>query len=927
MNKKYFKFVKPAHVLLYIFLGVFNSTFGLYAQQSYTFTSAGATSSIGPTQAQINTAYAATNLAGMVVSNNGIQSWTVPVSGNYRISALGSQGGGADGGKGALIEGDFVLTAGDVLRIVVGQQGLTLPTEPNSCGGGGGTYVMKGPTNNVSDIAVIAGGGGGSPASYTISRHASISTSGNWGAGASNTDGAPGTNGMGGNKGISANTQDRAAGGGGMYGDGQSTAQPGFIGAANGGSAFINGSWGGTNNTTGVPGGFGGGGAVWTTGHKGGGGGGGYSGGGGGQTNGSNTNTHSGGGGGSFNNGTNQVNVISNATGDGRVIISELCNINLTAINSNSLHPSICVGQSLTLTTNAVSNYSWSTGATSSSLVVNPTITTIYTLSGMSALNCMAFASITVSVSANQPTISVTSSTNQTCLGKTATLTATGALNYTWTNGVSNGVSFYPSATNTYTVIGENGCGTVSAVSTISISPLALSLASTATAICTNKTATITATSPGTSYTWNPGNITGTSPNLIVNPQVNTIYTVTATDGTCSGVANISLQADPVPTINASTNSTIICPGGSVTLSASGGVNYTWSPVNLNGSSITVSPTLTTLFTVTGDNSFGCLGNASQVIVVGVQPTLVVNASASTICKDGTATLTASGANSYLWSNAATTNTTIVNPLQSESYTVVGTNTVSGCNDFKVISIFVFDPPVTVMGNSTICNGASTSLSATAIGAAGYTWNPGNIPFQSVIVSPGINTIYTVSTLSSTNSVVCPVSNTIGVVVYSTPTISSQSAKTAVCVKETNTISASGANTYSWIGTSTVISGSSITVSSNNATIIIYTLTGLSAQGCESSIVVPLTISPCTGITSVEESNFGLLVYPNPSGGEITVCSDLQTEVELINQLGQVVQHYSLNEANDYKLLVAGLQPGIYFVRNETKTLKIVVTR
>src|SRR5690606_20140427 len=77
---------------------------------------------------------------------------------------------------------------------------------------------------------------------------------------------------------------------------------------------------------------------------------------------------------------TNGVNVQQGQTGfvtkpisggDGLVIIRELCNFNLTVAGaSNSLAPAICAGQSLTLTVDAVSNFSWSTGATGSNSII-----------------------------------------------------------------------------------------------------------------------------------------------------------------------------------------------------------------------------------------------------------------------------------------------------------------------------------------------------------------------------------------------------------------------------------------------------------------------------------------------------------------------------------------------------------------------------
>src|ERR1041385_569230 len=112
--------------------------------QVYHFTNAGATGSLGPTQTQLNMAYLNTNLDNAVISNNGIQSWTVPVTGPYKITAIGARGAG-NGGYGAQLEGNFNLTAGQVLSIVVGQQGENgsgASASNNGGGGGGGSFIV-----------------------------------------------------------------------------------------------------------------------------------------------------------------------------------------------------------------------------------------------------------------------------------------------------------------------------------------------------------------------------------------------------------------------------------------------------------------------------------------------------------------------------------------------------------------------------------------------------------------------------------------------------------------------------------------------------------------------------------------------------------------------------------------------------------------
>ncbi len=291
------------------------------SSQVYNFSNAGATASVGPTQAQLNLAYATTNLSNAVSSNSGIQNWTVPTTGAYKISAIGASGAG-NGGYGSQMQGEFNLIAGQVLQIVVGQQGQSgTGAVNNSGGGGGGSFVVLG-----IDSLLIAAGGGGAGSLNAPGGNASTLTLG----GSTIWNGA-GDNGNGGTSGI---TNGDAAGGGGFYTDGgnsYNTAQT----ICEGGKAFLNGATGGASGTCGNyyggAGGFGGGGSGWHNGINRGGAGGGYSGGQGGTL----SSIISGGGGGSYNSGTNQNNFEGIGNGNGSVMITSLNGLPVTLSPNN----------------------------------------------------------------------------------------------------------------------------------------------------------------------------------------------------------------------------------------------------------------------------------------------------------------------------------------------------------------------------------------------------------------------------------------------------------------------------------------------------------------------------------------------------------------------------------------------------------------
>ncbi len=625
--------------------------------------------------------------------------------------------------------------------------------------------------------------------------------------------------------------------------------------------------------------------------------------------------------------------IIQNNSGAAHICVLAVSGT-LPAYSINANPPFLCSSGNTTLSGFGLSSYTWQpvgsfAGSNSSTVNVSPSSTTVYTLTGTDATGCPGYTTITVNVNGTAPVLSLTGSSSSICLGAAATLSASGAVTYTWTGGASNGVPFTPSVTTTYTVSGQNGCGITTAVTTITVGPLPVSLAAANSVVCTNKTTTLSATATAFAYTWLPVNISGTASSIAISPSVSTIYTVSVSNGSCVGTGTISIQANPVPTISSSSSSGSICPGDAATLSANGGINYTWTPVNQNGSSISVTPTVTTTYTLVGNNSFGCLNTSLLTLTVGIKPNLTLAASNPSICNGGSSTLTAGAANSYTWTGGPSTNTYVVSPTQQTTYTVTGTNASSGCNDTKTIDIYVYTPTISIAGSSAVCAGSAASF--TASGANSYNWQPGGLPFATVSFTPTSSSVYTVNTTSTSGILTCQSSATIGVSVNPAPTLTTSIKKTVLCVKETNTLSAGGASTYVWTNGTGTLSGASITLTPNVTGVIIYTVTGTSSLGCAASSTLQMTVNKCTGIDSYASSVAQISIYPNPTSATFTIESEITMDLIICNELGQVVRTLKLNENNAYKTNVEGLSSGIYFVssadRTQSFTQKVVITR
>lgn len=142
----------------------------------YTFTNAGQTGRYGPSQTQLDNAYQGTNLEGEVISDNGIQEWTVPADGKYRITAYGTQGGETYGGKGAIVEGKLTINKNTKLQIIVGQSGeQSYSSSYAASTGGGGAFIIS----NSENPLIIAGGGGGRYENLSYTEETSLGSTNN----------------------------------------------------------------------------------------------------------------------------------------------------------------------------------------------------------------------------------------------------------------------------------------------------------------------------------------------------------------------------------------------------------------------------------------------------------------------------------------------------------------------------------------------------------------------------------------------------------------------------------------------------------------------------------------------------------------------------------------------------------------------------
>ena len=390
--------------------------------------------------------------------------------------------------------------------------------------------------------------------------------------------------------------------------------------------------------------------------------------------------------------------------------------------------------------------------------------------------------------------------------------------------------------------------------------------------LCSGGNLLLTAsTVPGASYSWTgPNGFTS----LLQNPSIANVgvnrsgtYTVTASANGCSATSSVVVTVNAPPTASVNPAATAICAGQSVTLNASGGSSYSWSPAaGLSSTTVanpTASPAASTIYTVTVTNAAGCSSTAQVTVQVRATPSLTVSPN-TTICAGSSTTLSVSGAQNYTWSPSTGLNnprsaTPIASPATTTTYTVTGDN--GNCSATATVTVTVEPLPTPSAGpDRVLCSGQSAQLGSAPVAGLTYSWSPSTGLSSTSSAQPTITltntgtaprtTTYTLTAVSANG---CVGSSTVRVTVNPAVTVNAGAAQT-FCSGGSAPLGGAAAvagYTYSWSPSTGVAnpSAAQTTVSLTNTTgapiTTTYTLTA-SSNGCSNTSTVQVTVNPAT---------------------------------------------------------------------------------
>jgi hypothetical protein len=381
--------------------------------------------------------------------------------------------------------------------------------------------------------------------------------------------------------------------------------------------------------------------------------------------------------------------------------------------------PAILFAQTTANTPTAVTGFQWNNSVTNGQQFT-PTATATYTVTATGANGCTNQDQVVVNVLA-LPNVNAGNDITV-CAGLNATLNATGAVSYSWNNGITQAIPFYPNATTTYTVTGTgaNGCSNqdqvvvnVSTGPNVTVTPNQI--------VCANAAATLSATSTNSmGGFWTTSNGLGTiSPNVsngtvtyvpTTNDPVVVNLTYVASNACGNASQSTSVTVLPIPTVNAGPD-IASCSGLPVTLTATSNGFISWN--NNVSNNVAFVPSTSATYTVTAVGANNCSNSDQMVLTVLALPD--VNAGADqTICSGTTATLNGTGANTYLWNNGVV-NSVAFAPTSTQTYTVTGT-ALNGCQSSDQVLVTVNATPVALVS---VVDGATVAASPAGMN---YQW-------------------------------------------------------------------------------------------------------------------------------------------------------------------------------------------------------------
>jgi len=628
-------------------------------------------------------------------------------------------------------------------------------------------------------------------------------------------------------------------------------------------------------------------------------------------------------------------------------------------LTTNHADNSICQGTEVIFTAGGGSTYEFFLNGSS---VQGPGIAYAYSNSSLingdqvfaevtSAAGCKATTStITITVF-TLPTVTAHASANPICEGDGVTLTGGGAVSYTWDKGVIDGQVFYPSETDTYTVIGTdaNGCQN-SAQITVTVNPVPNAVMSTTDPLeyCADQTvSTLFSASPsdGSFYQWikDGQNISGAHTNTYTATEPG-FYSVYLIKNGCWSISDeVQIVVHPLPSVTLADFNAICVDATPISLNGGSPEGGVYSGNGVTGTTFDPAAagvgTHTITYTYTDGN--GCVSSDSKDITVNPLPTANISTTDPTIWCEGTpinVTLTAETADSYQWLLNGNPIPGETNPTLSVS--AAGTYSLSattnGCtaigNSIEVSVISV--PAVTIETTDALnwCEGDEVSvlLHANPSDGSAYQWRKDGNDIDQATQPDYLATDAGIYSVLATFAGGCQTtSDELTITINPLPVVDLPNDTIRIDTTQQYTLDAGpGFSTYLWNDQTTeqtlLVDGYVL-----GEGIFKFWVTVTNEFGCSASDTAVVIIGLPNSLPT--DKLYSINIYPNPTTGNFNIkivgFDPGKYSLEFYNAIGNKVRTKEItikDSETDITVNIERLPKGLYYIRFGTSNKYLI---
>ena len=459
------------------------------------------------------------------------------------------------------------------------------------------------------------------------------------------------------------------------------------------------------------------------------------------------------------------------------------------------------------------------------------------------------------------------------------------------TSATPGSISYSSAGSNSISLSVTNECGTGTASTSFNVAAPPVSNAGSNISYCTGGSGQIGAPAVGgLTYSWTPTG--GLNSSTIANPTVTLtavgsptvvtyFLTTTNTSTGCSATSSVVVTVNPKPTISVTPNNAFICLGTGIKLTASGANTYTWTPsgslnISASGDTANAHPTVATTYTITGYvTATGCSNTTTDVVNVHSLPVVTAPASMQ-VCNQPIPVQIAPSATPAggVWSGTDINSSGTFTPAGTGSFVETYTYTDgNGCINSANTTVNVVNvTPANAGPDRIVCqNSASVTLTGTPTGG---TWSGTNVTGAGVFTTTSVGAFPLVYTISSGTT--CVQTDTMIMTVNTGPAVVISPSPSTICNRDSITLIASGADTFAWTPTASLtVFPLGDSVHAHPTATTTYSVTGvLLSDGCSRTVTTTVNVNTLPTVSTTHNVQlcnqpipYTLTATATPTGG------------------------------------------------------------